>query len=77
MRHQGALLDALAQLKPESTWGETDWLPYAEQARAAKAEAEHSRRDLHNLQAEITELHSSASWKLTRPLRLLRRLLKR
>ena len=84
MRHQGALLDALAQLKPESTWGETDWLPYAEQARTAKAEVARCHSELHNLQGELHRLqnetiglHSSSSWTLTKPLCLLSRLLRR
>lgn len=88
LQSRGGLLDALAQLKPEGTSGETDFRPYADQAREARAEAERTRSDLHHLQAErdwlqselrearaeITGLRSSRSWSITAPLRAFGRL---
>jgi hypothetical protein len=88
LQSRGGLLDALAQLRPEGNWGEADWSPYADQARAARTEADRWRSDLQHLQAErdwlqselrearaeIAGLRGSVSWSLTEPLRALRRL---
>ena len=42
------------------------------EAAAEQAAAERTRMELHHLHQEIVRLHSSASWRLTAPLRMTR-----